>query len=203
MEVNDIRRQHILTAAINRFAHFGVGKTSMTEIAKDVNLSKANLYYYFHDKMDVVAAIIELLIHEGEQALNEQQTEDLTTEETLLKFLEIKILYFEKYRLLFQELSMVTGIGTRFEELAQEMMHKEIERISSIFEAGILRGELVTFDIAETSKLYVSVMRGLTMCVLKPWQNPILDGRVLNGIFEQQKQVNHLFFNGIKNQNKQ
>jgi TetR/AcrR family transcriptional regulator len=198
MEVLEDRRQQILSAAINRFAHFGVGKTSMTEIAKDVNLSKTNLYYYFHDKMEIMAAIIRLLIDESEEALSKEELSHLPTELILEKLLEFKIQYFEKYRLLFQELSLFTGNDPRFEKMASEMMEREIERIAGYLKSGILRGELVTMDVQETSKLYVSIMRGLTTCSLKLWQNPVLDGRLLHDVLEEQKQVNRLFFNGIK-----
>jgi TetR/AcrR family transcriptional regulator len=198
MEIVEDRRQQILSAAINRFAHFGVGKTSMTEIAKDVNLSKANLYYYFSDKMDIMAAIIQLLIDESEKELNKLDDSDLPTELILLRLLEIKIQYFEKYRLLFQELSLFTGNDPRFEQLTNELMEREIDRIAGLLELGIIKGEIVTLDTRQTSKLYISIMRGLTTCSLKLWQHPMLDGRLLHDVFEEQKQVNHLFFNGIK-----
>lgn len=45
----DLKREAIIEAAIKRFAHFGVGKTTMTEIGNDLSLSKASLYYYFPD----------------------------------------------------------------------------------------------------------------------------------------------------------
>ena len=40
----------IIEASQKRFGIFGVEKTSMREIADDLKLSKASLYYYFPDK---------------------------------------------------------------------------------------------------------------------------------------------------------
>lgn len=45
----------ILGAAIKRFNQFGYNKTTMAEIAKDCQMSAANLYRYFENKLDIGA----------------------------------------------------------------------------------------------------------------------------------------------------
>lgn len=50
----DIRAQ-IVEAAHSRFSHYGYGKTTMAEIAKDVSMSAANLYRYFKNKQEIIA----------------------------------------------------------------------------------------------------------------------------------------------------
>ena len=51
----DVRCQ-ILDAAEVRFRQYGYGKTTMSEIAKDVAMSAANIYRYFESKQDLGAA---------------------------------------------------------------------------------------------------------------------------------------------------
>ncbi len=46
-------RARILTAAGERFAQFGYNKTTMAEIAKDCDMSAANLYRFFKNKLDI------------------------------------------------------------------------------------------------------------------------------------------------------
>lgn len=53
MENQDKKRILIIEAALKRFAHYGLSKTTMTEIAKDISFSKALLYYYFPDKLSL------------------------------------------------------------------------------------------------------------------------------------------------------
>ncbi|MGB5309334.1 MAG: TetR/AcrR family transcriptional regulator [Arenicellales bacterium] len=48
-------RAEILVAAQERFRNFGYGKTTMAEIASDVNMSAANLYRYFDNKQEIAA----------------------------------------------------------------------------------------------------------------------------------------------------
>src|SRR5688572_33453931 len=49
----------ILEAARKRFAHYGLTTTTMNEIAADIGMSKASLYYYFPDKENLFVAVIE------------------------------------------------------------------------------------------------------------------------------------------------
>ncbi|HEU4470022.1 MAG TPA: TetR family transcriptional regulator, partial [Flavisolibacter sp.] len=56
-----MKQEHIVEAAIRRFSHFGIAKTTMTEIADDLSLSKQSLFYYFPDKQSLVLAVREKL----------------------------------------------------------------------------------------------------------------------------------------------
>jgi TetR/AcrR family transcriptional repressor of mexJK operon len=49
-EPQDIKKEKILESAYQRFLHYGYSKTTMNEIAGDLSMSKALLYYYFPDK---------------------------------------------------------------------------------------------------------------------------------------------------------
>ncbi|MEQ3650250.1 helix-turn-helix domain-containing protein [Hyphomonas sp.] len=57
--MNDITdtRQQILEAAMERIVHYGYSKTTMSEIAKDCNMSAGNIYRFFASKLDIAEAI--------------------------------------------------------------------------------------------------------------------------------------------------
>jgi AcrR family transcriptional regulator len=57
-ELQDIKKEKILEAAHNRFLHYGYSKTTMNEIAGDLSMSKALLYYYFPDKSQLYMAVM-------------------------------------------------------------------------------------------------------------------------------------------------
>ncbi len=48
------RRQAIIEAARKRFHHYGVRKTTMQEIAEDMNLAVGTLYLYFKNKDELI-----------------------------------------------------------------------------------------------------------------------------------------------------
>jgi AcrR family transcriptional regulator len=54
----DVKKEKILDAAHHRFLHFGYSKTTMNEIAGDLSMSKALLYYYFPDKSQLYVAVM-------------------------------------------------------------------------------------------------------------------------------------------------
>jgi AcrR family transcriptional regulator len=49
-------RSRILEAAGKRFMHYGYQKTTMSEIARDLNMSTGNLYRFFESKLDIAEA---------------------------------------------------------------------------------------------------------------------------------------------------
>src|ERR1700712_2139018 len=60
----DVKKEKILEAAHHRFLHFGYSKTTMNEIAGDLSMSKALLYYYFPDKSQLYVAVMRKLAND-------------------------------------------------------------------------------------------------------------------------------------------
>ena len=54
-------RQQILDAAMERIKHYGYGKTTMAEIARDCCMSAGNIYRFFASKIDIAEAIARKL----------------------------------------------------------------------------------------------------------------------------------------------
>src|SRR5436305_6205199 len=56
--LNSETRQHILRAALKRFAHNGYAAASVQQIVDDARVSKPALYYYFRDKAGLFQALV-------------------------------------------------------------------------------------------------------------------------------------------------
>jgi len=54
-------RQQILDAAMERIMHYGYGKTTMAEIARDCGMSAGNIYRFFASKIDIAEAMARKL----------------------------------------------------------------------------------------------------------------------------------------------
>ena len=61
----------ILDAAEARFRTYGFGKTTMAEIASDIDMSTANLYRYYENKLAIGAAMAGRCFCSREEVLNE------------------------------------------------------------------------------------------------------------------------------------
>jgi len=75
VDQQDIKREKILEAAYQRFLHYGYSKTTMNEIAGDLSLSKALLYYYFPDKSSLYVAVMRKLANEYLDKLDKEIAE--------------------------------------------------------------------------------------------------------------------------------
>src|SRR5688500_17105953 len=96
----NIKQEHIIEAAVKRFSYFGVNKTTMTEIAEDLAISKPSLFYYFQDKNSLIAAVAEKIINEFLDEFKTVVERASSVEQGLLSLVEMKRAFFKKYFLL-------------------------------------------------------------------------------------------------------
>ena len=194
----DDKRDQIIGAALRRFSHFGIAKTTMSEIADDLKLSKANLYYYFPDKFSLIEAIVYQILEESDVTINHALDTITDTLSLLVRMLDIKKEYFEKYYMLVLNLQEMNISDEKWVQLSDKMFRREVEVISKIFRKGIDNGELVTFDVTSTSELYIAMIRGLAMFCDRAVPHALIDRDELLAIIEKQKQAATIFINGIK-----
>jgi len=198
MTTVDDKRNQIIDVALRRFSHFGIAKTSMSEIADDLKLSKANLYYYFPDKFSLIEAIAYRIVDESDTAIYAVMETTPGTLEVLHRILDLRQEALDKYYMLFLNLQEMNINEERWVNLSKQLFQREVDIISRIFERGINRNELVTFSVQETSELYVAIIRGLTMFCGQCMPTALPDREEINRIVAKQKQVASIFINGIK-----
>jgi len=163
------KKQHcILDAAQQRFACYGFGKTSMEEIAADIGLCKASLYYYFATKEDLFLAVIareqkefidkmELRISKSTSSVSKLQDYILNQLVLLKKLDNLRILNQQAAHELNPILSMV------FKAFAQE----ERRLMFTIVQEGVSSGEFKAASVEKTSRLLVSILQGLRFKYIK------------------------------------
>jgi AcrR family transcriptional regulator len=91
MKINT--KQKILNAALKVFAREGFAAASMADIAKQVGIEKASLYYFFKNKEELFAAVNEFNWSElaNDMRVNPLLSEERITKKELTKYL-IKII---------------------------------------------------------------------------------------------------------------
>ncbi len=72
MEQKTDRKKEIVEAAKSLFAKNGYSSTSMDDIAKQVGIAKASLYYFFKSKEEIFFAIIEEVIIQVRNLLKQE-----------------------------------------------------------------------------------------------------------------------------------
>ena len=134
--MEDSKVATIIEAARNRFAHYGLTKTTMNEIAADIGMSKASLYYYFPDKENLFVAVIEQDFDEFVKTIDALISKPSKASFKLEKYIHMRNQLLNKLLTLAKiERSTVSEVlKPVFGEHRQKLLAKEKELIGSILE---------------------------------------------------------------------
>lgn len=164
------RRQDILDAAIYRFSHFGVAKTTMAEIASDLSISKASLYYYYTDRNSLFAAVFDWVISEVTAEISEQMDRGLGADpyRAMAYVLDTRIAFLTKHYKLLEDLG---SYGHDYPEPIQEAIARgraqELAIIRRVLAAGVENGKLRIDNLDETTNMFFYAIVGMRFAVLR------------------------------------
>jgi AcrR family transcriptional regulator len=143
-------REEILEAAFQRFGKFGLGKSTMAEIASDCNMSAGNLYRFYKNKAEIGAACAQHCMGESEKCLLEAiNRKDLNSAERLENFIILKLDYiygqFSEHPLHHE---LVGFISNERPDLVHGHLEKMQSMLTGIIDDGNRQGE---FDVADST----------------------------------------------------
>lgn len=196
----DVKRIKILEAATRRFAHFGMAKTTMSEIAKDLNFSKALLYYYFPDKNSLYSAVFEYVIDKMIEDIEDVIAKGGDFEEIMMYSIDMRVKIINQYYNLFEyTMKMVKELPDELEQVFKESYLREVEIIEKILEIGIDAGEIQVEDINETARILLYSLFGMRMGILKDMKNMLFPTKEeFDHILSLQKKMMKIFLNGLR-----
>jgi len=202
MDNHDKKRTLIIEAATKRFAHFGIAKTTMTEIAKDLSLSKALLYYYFPDKISLYAAVLESIAKKMFTKIQLGLKDIMNCEEAALYLIDMRLAFAMKYYNLFdQNLNPMNEVPEELSRVFQVISNLEIKIIADIFSNGNERGEIHVETPTQIAEIFLNAMIGMNFCVLKGKKTIFLPTKEeFDEISKMQKKLAIIFLNGLKQQ---
>jgi AcrR family transcriptional regulator len=91
-------RQHILSAALKRFAHSGYAAASIQQIVDEARVSKPALYYHFQDKAGLFQALVNEAHDREFDILRDAASRAKHIREQLVEILIRLFEYFQKNR---------------------------------------------------------------------------------------------------------
>ncbi len=120
-------RSRLRQLALKLFAEQGYEKTSLREIAEQLGVTKAALYYYFKSKEDIVRSLVEDYVADLDELIawsKEQPRTPATRAEIVRRYLHIVATGTEVFRMLHQNQAAVSGLANAKErgELFKERM---------------------------------------------------------------------------------
>lgn len=194
-----VKQETIVEAAIRRFSHFGINKTTLSEIAGDLNISKTLLFYYFDDKQSLIIAVLEKLSEDFIQTLQERLSGVTATKEGLYIFIEVKQESFKKnMQLAMQEDTVqINRSSPKLLKMMAKVRKTVLNIVADILEKGIERKELRVVNVQKTSELILEVLQSLEIRLKHNSLIPSDDE--IDQLATKQKEFIDLLFSGLKN----
>lgn len=192
-----IKQTQIVEAALRRFSHFGIAKTTLTEVADDLALTKQVLSYYFPDKQSLVTAVIEKLTLDYTDRLKTEMEKAQSVKAALLKLTEVKGYFFEKYFMLAAQADhLELAKHQSHQSLRKAVAEKELPLLAGLFERGVKSGELKALDAQKTGELLLDTLYAFSRCVKEKGALP--DADAFREVLTKQQDVIRLFYQGLK-----
>jgi AcrR family transcriptional regulator len=194
-----IRIRMIIEASQRRFGIFGIKKTSMREIADDLKLSKASLYYYFPDKESLYKAVVEKELAEFIEKISERILSIKEPEQLLLEYSKKRLSYFRTLLNLSRlRLEAFSSLKPGFRDTILMFREKEKEILKRIFEKGIKKGTFFIDNTDETALLFLDLLKGLRIGVVNDKKTLFIEEEEFDLLLGKTIAFTNVFIKGLK-----
>lgn len=199
MEITtDEKTNVIVEAAAKRFAYYGFSKVTMDEIAADVGMAKASLYYYFPSKELLFKSVVQ-----REQKIFFDKISAMIMSETAAgdKVNEYVRLRLEYFRELVNIGSIMVKKSTEgkaiFSSLVDSFLEREKLFLTTIFTEGEKKGEFLFTDVHRTAELFLHILQGIRLRTINEAPYRLDDDR-FEALQKEMKLFVAIFIKGIK-----
>ncbi|MBO9702867.1 MAG: TetR/AcrR family transcriptional regulator [Sporocytophaga sp.] len=196
---DNIKVNLILDAAMKRFGYYGLAKTTMTEIASDVGLSKASIYYYFADKDALFQAVVKREQDGFISGIKKQVVDSKdTAKNKLVQYVDKRHEYFLKVFVNLGKIKMsMENVKPLLGNLLDNFFQSEVALVSDILKEGINNNEFRDIDVSEYADLFIATMNGLRGITIKNKDSYQLEQSDFDLIGKRIKNLGEIFIMGI------
>jgi AcrR family transcriptional regulator len=195
---DEIIKGEILSAAQRLFQQFGIRKTTMEDIAKNISKGKSTLYYYYCSKEEIFDAVLKKEMDEVFGETKNAVESAQSAEDKLRAYSVTKMSTLRRMSNLYKmvRLEMLENPPC-YHHLHKEYESREISLVSQILEFGINSGE---FDSRITKEL--DVIPFIIISSLKGFEFDLFTENRFAGIENRMDSIAGLLLNGLKNNKK-
>lgn len=186
-------KNEILDAALRLFSSYGFHKTTMDMIAREANVAKGTLYWYFSSKKSLFVGLLESDLERFYSYLEGVKNDTtLTSCQKLEAIIDSRFDFFEKHQAVVREvMSHKDEIDTDFACQMESLRNRHINLLTAIFAEGQTNAE---FAIDDPQVVAVAFM-GMNMAIAsynqfvaeeqREWTTRVLKNLILNGILQK------------------
>ena len=163
-------RSRILAAASQRFAQFGYNKTTMAEIAQDCDMSAANLYRFFKNKLDIGANLACGCLDDKLLLVKEVIEQQHRPAADRLHDVVLHILHYTHGQWSNDPRmnEMVNAICDARMDIVDTYKHNEHDLLVALLEDGVQRDEFSIADINDTAGAISTTITAFSLPLMMP-----------------------------------
>ncbi|GEO86166.1 MULTISPECIES: TetR family transcriptional regulator [Alphaproteobacteria] len=149
----NIRR--ILEAAERLFRHYGYGKTTVADIARDLGMSPANIYRFFDSKNEILQELCRSMLGAGHERALQIAAMPVSAEERLRRFVEMEHRMTVETMMDAEKVHEMVIVAI---EQNWDAIERHIDRMNDVVETiisdGIADGEFVAQDARVAARCF-------------------------------------------------
>lgn len=188
-------RETLVDVARQLFAKWGVGNTTMNDIAQASKKGRRTLYTYFKNKNDIYLAVIESELHQLQEKLDKIGNKNLEPEEKLKVFIfnrldAVKDVVKRNGDLnadFFKDINRVQKVRKKFDL-------QEIKIIKKILQEGVEKGVFHLFDIELSANVLHYALKGIEI----PYIKGTFDSKDATDKIKERNEIVNILLYGIK-----
>jgi AcrR family transcriptional regulator len=162
-------RMRILAAASQRFAQFGYNKTTMAEIAEDCDMSAANLYRFFKNKLDIGSNLACGCLDTKLMLITDIVQQNSPAAERLHDMvLQILTYTHGQWANDPRMNELVNAICDTRMEIVDQYKLKQHDLLVALLESGIQRGEFAIADVNDTAEAIDTAITAFDLPLMMP-----------------------------------
>jgi TetR/AcrR family transcriptional regulator len=156
------KEELILRAAQRRFAAYSYSKVTMDEIAEDIGMAKASLYYYFPTKEAIFRSVVQ---HEQEEFLaqiKEVLAHSASASKKMVEYVQLRMKLTERLSSLSQiHQPAWHDVRPIFNELFKTFVRCELHYLMQVLQEGKKSGEFHLEEPKNIASMILHVLQGL------------------------------------------
>ncbi len=188
----------ILNAARKRFAYYGFSKVTMDEIAADIGMGKASLYYYFPTKESLFQEVIK---QESDQFLGDIQamiSEQISPCDMLRMYAAKRIEHFRNLaNLRALQFQQTAELRLPFLELFKDFQKQEVGLLKQILQIGMKAEEFSVSNAEQSAEIIIMMLYGPRAWSIHKRGNS-LDDETYAVLERASKEIVEIILNGIR-----
>jgi TetR/AcrR family transcriptional repressor of mexJK operon len=170
------KEELILQAARRRFAAYSYSKVTMDEIAEDIGMAKASLYYYFPTKEAIFRSVVQ---HEQEEFLaraKEVFAHNGSADNKMIEYVQLRLKLTERLSNLSQIHQQAWHeVKPIFNELFKTFVQHELHYVTQILQEGRKSGEFRLEEPKKIASMILHVLQGLHLRFFRGYDQQAID----------------------------